>query len=61
MALFKCTYIDFKPYKIFESRTYFFLHIFHSYIFQIIRQILISDKGNLSKLKIQFLNNDFIY
>lgn len=39
------------------------LHLSHylSHMFQIIKQMLILDKDNLSKYKIQFLHGDFIY
>ena len=32
-----------------------------TYMFQIINQIMIADKENLSQYKMQFLNDDFIY
>ena len=38
-----------------------FLLFCHTYMFQIIKQTLISDKDNLRKYKMQFLNDDFIY
>ena len=41
-------------------RFLWFLLFCHTYMFQIIKQI-ISDKDNLRKYKKQFLNNNFIY
>lgn len=38
-----------------------FVHICHINIFHIIKHILMSDKDNLSKYNMQFLNDDFFY
>lgn len=37
-----------------------FLHIYHTCMFQIIKQSLILDKDSLRKCKMQYLNADFI-
>ncbi len=37
-----------------------FLHIFHTWMIQIIKLILLSHKHKPSKYKMQFWNNDFI-
>ncbi len=39
---------------------FYFLHICNTWMIQIIKQILILNKDNPSKYKIQFWNNDFI-
>lgn len=38
-----------------------FLSHFNVSTFQMIKQILMSDKDNLSKHKLEFLNDDFVY
>ncbi len=48
---------SFCPYLFF----FFFLHICHTWIIQIIKLILILHKDNPSKYKMQFWNNDLIY
>ncbi len=40
---------------------FYFLHICHTWMIQIIKLILILHKDNPSKYKMQFWNNDFIY
>ncbi len=40
---------------------FYFLHICHTWMIQIIKHILILHKDNPSKFKMQFWNDDFIY
>ena len=53
------TYSAVKKYLL-PHRFILFLLFCHTCMFQIIKQILISDKDNLRKYKMQFLNDDFI-
>lgn len=44
----------------FMTSFFFFLQICHTYIFQVVKQIVILDRDNLSRYELQFWNDDFI-